>query len=97
MVEYTEHVVIRPDLFLTAGVFLILLLLWDLVKHLCKEEEEPGVIFNSVLEPFQCRMQFFMLVLVGIVDEIAEGCLICTCSVSMIAVRVPGIDEDLSV
>lgn len=67
--------VIGPDLFLPAGVFLVLFLLGDLVEHLREEEVQSGVGFDGFLKGLQDGGEFG-LVLVGIFDEVAEAFLV---------------------
>ena len=50
VVDDAEHVVVGADLLLTAGVFLVLLLLGDLVEHLREKQIEASVGFNGILE-----------------------------------------------
>lgn len=85
VVDDAKHVVIRLDLLLPGGILLVLLLFGDLVEHLREEEVKAGVRLDCVLEPLQGWVQLLVFVVLGLVDEFAQGL-----SVSSVVLRQPG-------
>ena len=77
VVENQEHVLVVSHLFVTSGIFLVRVLIWDLIEHGCEEHIESSVSLDQFFEFLDDWLELFW-VIVDMVNHPAKPLLLDT-------------------